>query len=292
MECQLKAQENISPKHPKLGRSVADKCSQKEKIMDIGLKVFFDKSPEFISAAKEFFERGVIDYIEIQSPPDYCPDKLRSWQSIGCEFVVHAAHHSHGFNPANRSLLAHNEALVEWAKRVADQLDSDTIIVHGGHDGPLQEVVRQFMGFSDERIVIENMPVCPGRPHDLIEQFNCATSDEIEVVMDMASVGHCFDLSHAVCAANSLKKEPVAFVKSFLALSPRIFHLCDGAFDSTADLHLNFGHGNYPLKKILKLYPEFGRASIETNYWDYSSLSGHERDFVLIREILQKRSLG
>jgi len=57
--------------------------------------------------------------------------------------------------------------------------------------------------------------------------------------MEKLGVEFCFDFGHAVCAANSLKKKPMEFIKEFLELKPRLYHLTDGFFKNEKDEHLH-----------------------------------------------------
>ncbi len=91
------------------------------------------------------------------------------------------------------------------------------------------------------------------------------TAAEIKYIMDESGCGFCFDFSHAICAALSLKKDVETQLHDFFTLKPTVYHMCDGDITKATDEHQHFGKGNYPLKHFLKdLTDENAYITMET----------------------------
>ena len=69
--------------------------------------------------------------------------------------------------------------------------------------------------------------------------------------------------SFIICAARTLKREPMEFINELRNLNPRVYHLTDGDFNSELDSHLHYGTGSFPLKKLLALVPDAGMVTNE-----------------------------
>jgi hypothetical protein len=63
------------------------------------------------------------------------------------------------------------------------------------------------------------------------------------------------DFAHAICSANHYKQDIYEIVNQYNALVPDMYHLSDGYIDSTVDTHLNYGNGNYDIKRLINDYP-------------------------------------
>ena len=49
----------------------------------------------------------------------------------------------------------------------------------------------------------------------------------------------------------SLRQDIDTYLKDFFALTPTVYHICDGRLSSIKDLHLYLGTGDYQLKHLI-----------------------------------------
>lgn len=228
--------------------------------MKIGLKLF-STDTVLIPDARELHERALYDFIELYCIPNTFAGTIAHWDDIPSPFVIHAPHSYHGINFAQQVLRRSNEEHFADSRRFADKLGADSIIVHGGNNGTLEEALDQIRRLQEPRIVLENKPqkgiageICVGwSPEEL--RFALAKG----VVQ-----GTVLDFGHAFYAARTAGIDPMVMTKEFMDLGPRIFHLSDGLTGSVMDVHLNLGHGDFPLAQILTLIPEQGLVTLET----------------------------
>ena len=82
--------------------------------------------------------------------------------------------------------------------------------------------------------------------------------------MRETGAGFCMDIGHAVCSANSHNINPIDYIRSFIELEPKLFHLSDGDYAGIYDQHPHIGEGSFPLKDILRILPDNSRITIET----------------------------
>ena len=84
--------------------------------------------------------------------------------------------------------------------------------------------------------------------------------------------GFCLDFGHAICAARTLKKEPIVFINELTSLDPSVYHLTDGDYSSELDSHLHYGTGSFPLKELLSVVPNGGLVTNEAKRMKSDSL--------------------
>ena len=99
--------------------------------------------------------------------------------------------------------------------------------------------------------------------------------------------GFCLDFGHAICTANTLKKEPLAFIGELRKLNPRVYHLTDGDFNSELDSHLHYGKGSFPLQKLLELVPEGGMITNEAKRFNSDTLEEFLIDSTNLKKYLK-----
>ncbi|MBQ9034440.1 MAG: hypothetical protein IJ099_00565 [Alphaproteobacteria bacterium] len=78
-----------------------------------------------------------------------------------------------------------------------------------------------------------------------------STPQDIKYIMEETGCGFCFDFSHAICSAVSLKINIDEQLKNFFNLNPTVYHMCDGDQNQENDLHMHFRDGNFPLRHFL-----------------------------------------
>ena len=205
-------------------------------------------------------------------------------QTQGVEVRIHASQKD--FNPGNKELERQNRNIVAFAQRVADIFASETIIVHAGlgHGKQyVEETARQFKLFNDKRVIVENLPYFDNNG-DHLHGYN---AEEIRYIMQESGCGFCFDFSHAICSAISLKQDIDTYLKDFFTLNPTVYHVCYGDLSSTKDLHLHFGAGNYPLNHLITDFTdENAHITIETGKGNEKHRNTRVKDYNFLKAIL------
>ena len=225
-----------------------------------GFKIFssdLHTAPTLIKDCAEFAKTRQDIFIELMvSPNDTPADFIELKRQFGdTEVRIHSPHNTMGFDAGNRALEKQNQKILMLSQKAADLFDAETIVVHAGcgHGNEyIDETVRQFRLFDDQRIVVENLP----RYANNKDALHGNTPEEINYIMSMSGCGFCLDFSHAVCAALALNIDIEAQLKGFYALKPAVYHMCDGNITKAVDAHMHFGAGNYPLKEYLNNYTD------------------------------------
>lgn len=245
----------------------------------IGLKLWSCNTDYYFDEAIRLYNQNIYDYIELYVVPDTI-DTLSKWEKMNIPFIIHNAHFAHGFNLAKRDHEKRNREIYEQTVRFADSLNARYIIFHGGIDGSIQETIRQLFAFNESRALIENKPFV-ALPNKMGGRFcRGATIEEISLIVKNVKCGFCLDIGHAICSANSQKKEPYAFVREMLQLKPKMFHLSDiGDMTSIYDAHPHLGTGKLDIAKLKEnVFPENAIISIETNKENKKNLNDYIRD--------------
>lgn len=239
----------------------------------LGLKLG-SPDKQYTEHIRALHEKSVFQYIELFVVPGTFADTIDYWKQFSISFGIHAPHSGRGLNPAQKEKQKENEIKIKEAFQFADSLNAEYIVFHPGLDGNLEETIKQFKPYMDERCLIENKPVKGlGSEHCL--GFSPA---EIKFLMDELKIDFCLDFGHAICAANSLGKDPLSFVEEFLPLSPALYHLTDGDCKSEFDEHLHYGEGTFPLKRILGCIPKNAKVTNEAKHNSQTDLNDFEED--------------
>ena len=249
-----------------------------------GLKLW-SINKNYVEEAIRLYEQGLYDYIELFAVPNSYQDFVEVWKSLKVPYVIHAAHSAKGLNLAKKEMFPENLILANEAKKFADELNAQTIIFHPGVDGRIEETANQLNKIYDSRIVIENKPY-----YGIYDNLICNGSlpEEIEFIIKNTNVGFCLDIGHAIYAANAKKIDQVNFIKDFLKLKPKMFHLSDGDWNGVYDLHKHLGTGNFDFLKIFSILPDHVIISIETEKSFKDSLRDFEEDIIFLRKTINK----
>jgi len=243
-----------------------------------GLKLW-SINENYLTEAIRLYEEEVYSYIELYVVPESYPKFSDMWaglqQKHNIPFVIHAPHFGHDLNLAKISSYERNMKLYQETKRFADLLSVDYIIFHPGVDGDITETVRQLNQIGDKRIIIENKPYYA---MDSKLVCNCNSPEDMSFLIQETGLGFCLDVGHAFCSAKAREVDELIFLKEFMSLQPKLFHLSDGLIDSVFDEHLNIGKGNYPLKDILKTIGANKQITIETNKNSQTNLEDFKQD--------------
>ncbi len=223
-----------------------------------GFKIFstnLQNAPLFIKECAVFASSASDVFIELMVVPSSTIADLKKIKELvgNVEVRIHAPHDGMGFDAGNKELENQNRQILANAQRAADLFQAKTIVVHPGCGHGQQyidETVRQFRLFNDSRIVVENLPHLDNRTLPM----HGNTAAEISYIMKECGCGFCFDFSHAVCAAISMKLNIDEHLQKFFSLNPTVYHMCDGDINKAEDMHLHFGAGNYPLPHFLNDY--------------------------------------
>ena len=247
-----------------------------------GLKLWSVNTDACRIEAQRLFDRGVFDYVELYVLPDSL-DRLSRWKALKTPYIIHCAHSAHGFNLADRRQAELNRRIYEQSERYADELNAPYIIFHGGCDGAIEETARQLAAFHESRALIENKPRMPLPEVSAAKECRGYSVEELQTVLGVAGCGFCLDFGHAVCAANSMRREPYSYIRELFRLSPKIVHLSDVAdMRSEYDDHPNLGTGQLDIAELLRLLPEGSPVTIETDKPSFESLERFEEECALL----------
>lgn len=224
-----------------------------------GLKLWsedFSANPSFTTLSVDAVREGKFDYIELFALPDTYEENHQLIARLlkGIKVIIHAPHSRQGVDTGNRKLFEQNCKKIKDAQLFADLLSSDIIILHPGfyeEKEYIEESIRQFSQIKDSRLTVENLPLLCTSTGNFLHGTSPA---QIKQFIEECGCRFCFDFSHAICAANSYKRDVWADLDAYQALYPVMYHMCDGIWANDKDEHLHYGMGNYPLKKLINSY--------------------------------------
>ncbi|MEE3705188.1 TIM barrel protein [Campylobacter sp. CX2-8023-23] len=253
----------------------------------IGLKLW-SLNENYISPAKELFERGVYDYIELYAVPNSL-DMIAKWKSLarncGVKFAIHAPHFSSGLDFSNPNKLNYNLNLCEEVKIYSNELEALYTIFHPGIGGELLESIRQMKMIKDLKFAIENKPYIV--PMEGGTAFCVgADFDSIKRILDEVGCDFCLDAGHALCSANFQGLNPYEYIAKLNELNPRIYHISDNNVESKFDAHLHFGDGNIELDRVLSLLVGGEFLAIETIKDSKENLDDFIKDSNYLKNII------
>lgn len=252
-------------------------------MIQLGLKIG-SRDTQFASEINSLYAKGVFQYIELFSCIDSYNETVSYWKQFKIPFGIHAPHSASGMNLADKKARGTNAKKIDESYKFADALNADYVIFHCGTNGAIEEAVAQLNPFSDERMLLEN------KPAKGLDGSNCVGYDfaSLEFAISELRCGLVLDFGHAVCAANTLKKNPLDFIKHFMDLKPKMFHLTDGDYFSEFDSHLHYGKGSFPLDGFLTFVPNGAKVTNEAKR-TRMTLSEVEEDSKWITKTLHKK---
>lgn len=230
----------------------------------LGLKLWSINTDSYFEEAKRLYKMNIYDYIELYIVPNSLKT-LNKWKELTIPFIIHCPHFAHGFNLAKVEKIKSNFAIYKEVKQFADELDAEYIIFHGGIDGNIKETAKQLANLNEPRALIENKPMI-ALPNKMGGEFCRGYNiEEIKLVKETANCGFCLDFGHAICAANSIKKNCYSYINDFMELNPTMFHLTDNEdMTSVYDSHPHLGTGQLDLNKIKQFLPINAIITLET----------------------------
>lgn len=250
--------------------------------MKLGLKLWSTNEDSYLSEAKKLYDQGWYDYIELYIVPNSL-QTLKKWKTLEIPFTLHAPHFIHNVNLADYEKENFNLEVFEQVKEFSQELNAKYTVVHSGIEGNIEETIRQLQIIKPEKMLIENKPIiAPKKDNRLCRG---ATIEEIKQVIEKTGCGFCLDIGHAICSANSLKKDPYNYLREFNSLNPDSYHLSDNFIDSEIDKHLHFGQGNYDLKRIFDIINADKNIAIETDKNSKENLDDFIEDVKWLRNL-------
>lgn len=247
-----------------------------------GLKLW-STNLNYIDEAKRLYDDEVYNYIELYTVPNSYNEYINYWKKLQIPFIIHGPHYSHGLNFSDRNKREGNIKLAEESIRFCDDLKSDILIFHPGVNGSIDETIDQINFINDKRIVIENKPyyglnneICIGH-----------SPEEIQRIMHNVRVGFCLDIGHTICSANAKKINQIEYIKEFIELNPKIFHLTDGNYNGIKDMHEHYGEGTFPIKDIMKLIENDSMITNETKKNSDENLNDFVEDIKYFNTLIQ-----
>lgn len=258
---------------------------------NFGLKVYsidFIKNISFTKDAEKALKEGKFGYMELFALPDSFDKTWRNVENFkGIKTIIHAPHARFDLNPSEPDLFEENQHKLYDSQRFADMLDAEMIILHPGFghdDAGFNENIRQFKAFNEPRLAVENLPLICSSTH---RKLQGVTPDEIKRFIDEVGCKFCLDFSHAICGANSFKRDVYEVLDEFKALTPAMYHLCDGGMADIDDAHLHYGEGNYDLKRLVNDYTsDNALITMETGHGIPSSVQPWLDDLTYIQHLI------
>lgn len=251
-----------------------------EDILRLGLKLG-TRNINYTEDIFSYYGDGYFQYIELFVIPGSFDDTVGYWKRFSMPVIIHAPHSFAGMNISLPQEREGNKKKLQEVFKFADALKSEYIIFHSGVNGDIRETIGQLRPFADSRCLIENKPVMGMNG----ERCLGAEPKDVSHIMSELGAGFCLDFGHAICAAHTLKREPLEFIKEFFAFNPSVYHLTDGDFESERDMHLHYGDGTFPLKVLLEMIPEGAMVTNEARHDSDTALDDFKKDFFYVKNI-------
>lgn len=223
--------------------------------MKIGIKTYDDG--DFLNHFSD-----VADFFEVMAIRGEDYSFLRKFSK---PIVIHAEHHTFGTNYANKSKQKENLESINYAKKIADTVNSEKIIVHPGiieYNNPissLENAVSFVKDLNDERILVENLPK---KENSLIESL-CHLPEQIKEFMEKTCTKFCFDINHVVDTSYLNGSDYLELAKRFLELKPSHYHIGGHNFKN-GESHISLIDSHLDLKEILSYFSKDAMITLET----------------------------
>jgi deoxyribonuclease-4 len=250
----------------------------------IGVKIFTTNKQSF-RKLREFYEKGIIDYIELYIAPEEVDiDSLNILKGI--PIIFHAPHINHGFNLRDRDKIF--DVSINTIRKVSEYFKVSTIIFHPGLESgendieAIKKTLKELK--QDYDIILENMPKAPVRGQRNIIASNF---QEFREIINETGLKVCIDIGHTICSANYYQENPLDYLKSFITLHPFMFHIGDGDFSSQTDVHKSLLEGDFPLSQILAMIPPNSRITLETPKSDFVLLNDDLMNLQILKNLIR-----
>ena len=250
----------------------------------IGLKIF-SSNTQSIPETERLFSKGLLDYVEIFAFPGSFKDTARKWKKVKAPFVVHAPHGQYGFSLSQPEKRKSNLIMFEEARKFADLLGAEEIIIHPGLTGDQAETIKQIKGLKDERLVVENMPFVS------LLHTKCmgSTPEQMDGILASTGAGFCLDIVHCIKSAFAHGVNASIFILQFLALNPQIIHFCDTTAKGCFDEHMGLEKGDVDLKNIISYLQKTldqVKITLETPESSFEKLTDYKKNRNIVGKLM------
>jgi len=209
--------------------------------IEFGLKLWSINYHQ-LSEAVKLIEKDMFQYIELMPVPN---TDISPFLEIDVPYFIHVTTESYGVNIANRSKKEFNLEIIGLCREWADKLGARYLILHPGY-GSIDDATKFLEKIGDNRILIENMPKIGINNEKMVGY----TVEQVRELMNNR-FGLCLDFGHAIKAAVSLNEDYEKYIKKFLKLNPKMFHVSDGKLNNQKDEHLHIGEGDYNFEFLM-----------------------------------------
>lgn len=225
--------------------------------MKIGVKTFNNR--DFL---KQFEDRA--DFFEVMAIETNNYDFLKEFK---LPIVIHSPHGRFGINPADKTKIEKNLSSIDFSRKIADQTNAKKIIYHPGdlenENCSIEQAVSFVKSLDDKRIIIENIPV-----ENKMKRL-CQTPEETKEFLKATGKGFCFDINHAIWTAIAKKIDYLDFIKEFIKLKPKHYHIGGQIIKDNSTMqekkeHLALRDSDFNLKEILESIPKDAEITLET----------------------------
>ena len=224
--------------------------------MKFGIKLW-SINTDLIDQAVHLINENVFDYIELMVIPD---SEIKPFM-VDVPYIIHVPHEKFGVDIGDLVAKECTLQMINESITWADQLNAKYLILHAGH-GSMQHATNLLREVSDSRLLIENMPKVGLGGEAMIGY----SPEQIGELIGDSDMGLCLDFGHAVKAAVSLGVDYKGYVKGFMGLEPKVFHVSDGLLSGERDEHMGIGEGEYDFANFLHCVKDnpFRLITIET----------------------------
>ncbi len=242
--------------------------------MNYGLKLW-SKNYNSLNSAKELIESGIFHYIELMVIPD---SDISLFSKVKLPYIVHIPHEDFGLNLADKEKEEFSLKIINQSIKWADKLSAKYLILHTGF-GEIKTAQNFLKKINDKRILIENEPKVGTNDEKMIgyapKQVKSLAGNKF---------GFCLDFGHAIKAALSQGIDYKQYIKQFLRLNPKVFHISDGMLKTGKDEHLNIGEGEYDFKFLLSCIKNNG-SKLVTLETPRNNLNSFKEDLENVRTL-------
>lgn len=222
--------------------------------MKFGVKTYDDE--KFL----DFFE-GKCDFFEVQAIRGNDYSFLKKYKT---PIVIHCEHDVLGVNIANSSKYKFNLDAINFARKLADEINAKKIIIHPGNyedkNCTTENTIKFLKKNYDSRFCVENVPY-------FSQKFNTkkigATVEEMKKILAETKLGFCFDINHAIEYSIQEGLDYWKILKEFEKLNPTHYHIGGENLSSSAS-HLSLSKSDLDLDKIFGLVRKNAEFTLET----------------------------
>jgi len=251
----------------------------------VGVKIFTSNKESF-GRLKEFYEKDIIDYVELYIVPGIV-DKKSLYILKGIPIIFHAPNINHGFNLRDKNTTFKKS--IQTLEEISKYLGEKSIIFHPGLEAGENDIenitntlIELGMKFD---IILENMPKKP--VHGDREIIGSSYDEFVEIIRK-TEVRFCIDIGHTIYSANHYGVDALEYLQKFIDQGPFMFHIGDGDFSGSSDVHKHLGEGDFPLFDIIAKLPKFSMVTLETPKTDFKLLSEDLENLQRLKDILRK----